>query len=144
MQDDEQAIRELFAGWGEASAARDVDRLLTFVTDDAVFLAPGQEPIRGKAAFEGLYRHVLSLYSFEQDWKFEEIQVLGEWAYCWGRDSATMTPLDGNGVPVRASGMGLSILRRDPSGQWRVARGINNMVREAPPTGQDSRPANAS
>jgi len=129
---DEQAIRDLFAAWKDASAAKDVDRLLSLITDDAVFLAPGQQPIRGKPAFEALYRQVLGLYKFEQNWVFEEIQVLGDWAYCWGRDSVTMTPLAGDAPAARASGNGLSILRKGPDGAWRVARGINNMTREAP------------
>ncbi len=129
MQDDERAIRNLFAAWGDASAARDVERLLTFITDDVVFLASGQEPIRGKAAFESLYRQVLGLYKFEQNWVFEEIQILGDWAYCWGRDSVVMTPLSG-GTPIRARGMGLSVLRK-VGHRWLVARGINNMTREA-------------
>lgn len=128
MHDDEQAIRSLFAAWAEASAAGDVERLLTFITDDAIFLAPGQEPIRGKAAFESLYRQVLGLYKFDQNWVFEEIRILGDWAYCWGRDSAVMTPL-GGGPAVRAHGMGLSILHKRDDG-WVVARGINNMTRE--------------
>jgi hypothetical protein len=45
----------------------------------------------------------LGLYRWEQNWVFEEIQVFGEWGFCWGRDSATLT--------------------------WAVARGINNMTR---------------
>jgi uncharacterized protein (TIGR02246 family) len=129
LNDDEAAIRTLFAEWKRASQAKDVDRLSTLITDDAVFLAPGQPPIRGRAAFEALYRQVLGAFVFEQDWVFEEIAVLGDWGYCWGRDSVTMTPIAG-GPAVRASGAGLSILRRLADGSWVVARGINNMVRE--------------
>ena len=132
LEDDEEGIRSLFADWKRASQAKDVDRLLTFITDDAVFLAPGQPPIRGKAAVEALYRHILGAFIFEQEWVFEEIAVLGDWGYCWGWDSVTMTPLAG-GPAVRASGAGLSILRRLADGSWVVARGINNMVRDTQP-----------
>ena len=78
MPTDEQAIRDLFAAWNQATLAKDVETLLTFVTDDVIFLAPGQPPIRGKTAMEALYRQVLGLYRFEQDWVFEEIQVFGD------------------------------------------------------------------
>jgi uncharacterized protein (TIGR02246 family) len=132
MKDDEEAIRSLFAEWKRASQAKDVDGLSKFITDDAIFLAPGQPPIRGRAAFEALYRQLLGAFTFEQEWVFEEIVVLGDWGYCWGRDSVTMTPLAG-GPAVRASGAGLSILRRLADGSWVVARGINNMVRETQP-----------
>jgi len=132
LKDDEEAIRSLFGEWKRASQAKDVNRLSKLITDDAIFLAPGQPPIRGRAAFEALYRQVLGAFTFEQEWVFEEIAVLGDWAYCWGRDSVTMTPLAG-GPAVRASGAGLSILCRLADGSWVVARGINNMVRETQP-----------
>ena len=138
MHEDERAIRNLFAEWRDAAAAQDIKQLLTFITEDAVFLAPGQEPICGKPAVEALYLQVFGLYRFEQNWVFEEIQVLGDWAYCWGRDSVTMTPLIGDAPAVRASGMGLSILRRQSTGSWAVARGINNMTREK--SSAESRP----
>jgi len=85
MKDDEEAIRRLFASWKRASQDNDVDGLSKLITDDAIFLAPGQPPIRGRAAFEALYRQVLGAFTLEQEWVFEEIAVLGDWGYCWGR-----------------------------------------------------------
>lgn len=126
---DQEAIRALFGTWREASKRRDVDSLLGLVTDDVVFLAPGQPPIRGKGAVRELFSVVLSRFELEQDFVIQEIQVLGEWAFCWGTDSSVMRPLNG-GAPVRARGMGLSLLRRSAQGAWRFARGINNMTRE--------------
>jgi uncharacterized protein (TIGR02246 family) len=128
---DEQAIRALFDAWQRASRAGDIETLLGFVTDDAVFLAPGQPPIRGKAAVRDLFLLALSRVEMEQDFRIEEIQVLGEWAFCWGIDSSTMRPR-GGGDAVRARGMGLSLLRKE-GGAWRFARGINNMTRETAP-----------
>src|SRR5260370_35160343 len=127
MHEDERAIRTLFAEWRDAAAAQDIKQLLTFITEDAVFLAPGQEPIRGKPAVEALYLQVFGLYRFEQNWVFEEIQVLGDWAYCWGRDSVTMTPLIGDAPAGRASAMGLALLRGPPNGQVALAREMNRI-----------------
>ena len=129
MPTDEQAIRDLFAAWNQATRDKDIETLLTSMTDDATFLAPGRPPIRGKAEVEAMYRQMLALYQWEQNWVFEEIQVFGDWGFCWGRDSASLTPLDG-GPSVQASGMGMSILRKLPDGSWAVARGINNMTRQ--------------
>ena len=131
MTGDEEAIRTLFDHWQRASRAGDVETLLGFVTEDAVFLAPGQPPIRGKAAVHDLFRLALARFEMEQSFAIEEIQVLGDWAFCWGVDSSVMRPR-GGGDAVRARGMGLSLLRRGPDGRWRFARGINNMTREPP------------
>src|SRR5262245_36298337 len=47
---DEQAIRDLIAGWQLATASGDVQKLMSFLADDVVFMTPGQEPF-GKEAF---------------------------------------------------------------------------------------------
>jgi uncharacterized protein (TIGR02246 family) len=39
---DEQAIRELVQTWLRASAAGDLDQVLALMSDDVVFLTPGQ------------------------------------------------------------------------------------------------------
>ena len=50
MSDDESEIRALIQTWLTASAAGELDRVLALMSDDIVFLTPGQKPF-GKAAF---------------------------------------------------------------------------------------------
>ncbi len=50
MSSDEAAIRHVFATWMQASKAGDVDVILSLMTDDVVFLLPGQLVMR-KADF---------------------------------------------------------------------------------------------
>jgi uncharacterized protein (TIGR02246 family) len=51
MSPDERAIRELIAKWMQASQAGDTATVLGLMTDDVVFMVPGQEPF-GKQAFQ--------------------------------------------------------------------------------------------
>lgn len=127
--DDEAAIRQLFTTWGEASRKKDIERLLTLITKDAVFLAPGQPPLRGREAARQLFTTIFSRFDLEQNFEIAELQLLGDWAFCWGTDSSVMRPV-GGGEAIRARGMGLSLIRRGADGGWRFARGINNMMRE--------------
>ena len=50
MGDDEQQIRQLVADWMRFSQAGEVDKVLSLMTDDAVFLVTGQ-PVMRKADF---------------------------------------------------------------------------------------------
>lgn len=50
MQNDEQEIRQLVSTWMAASKAGDVEKVLSLMADDVVFLVPGQPPMR-KADF---------------------------------------------------------------------------------------------
>lgn len=132
--DDVGAIRELTEAWIAAAQAKDVERLLSMITDDAVFLSASLGPIRGKEMVAALYRDSFAKYDIQQTSVFEEIEVMGDWAYAWGTDALTLTPRDGAALVLRR-GYGLSILRREPDGSWRYRRGINNMVQVSPTAG---------
>jgi uncharacterized protein (TIGR02246 family) len=123
--DEAESIRELTARWTAAVQARDIDRLLGLVTDDVVFLPSSGPPIRGKEAVGDLYRSLFSQFDVEQSASIEEVEVGGDWAFSWGAETLTLSPR-GGGRPIRLRGKGLAILRRQPDGSWKYARGINN------------------
>jgi uncharacterized protein (TIGR02246 family) len=126
QREDQEAIRELTEAWLAAVRAKDVDRLKEMVTDDVVFLPPGFPPIRGKQAVEAMYRSFFPQFStVEQTVSTEEVQVAGDWAYVWGNEILVLAP-KGGGPNIQMQGKGMSILRRQPDGSWKFARGINN------------------
>ena len=133
--DDEQAIRKMTEDWTASVRAKDVARLTSMVTEDAVFLPPGLPPIRGKQAVEAMYKSFFPQFSsVEQTVSIEEIEVCGEWAFAWGTEGYVLVPQTG-GPSIQMQGKAMSILRRQPGGSWKFARGINNtLLRNAPET----------
>src|SRR5436190_24324598 len=120
--DDELAIRELVNTWLTASKAGDISTVLSLMTDDAVFMVPGQEPF-GKEAFKATSEEMKNV-RIEGTSDIQEIQILGDWAYLRNYIEMTVTPSD-NSAPVRRSGYTLTILRKESDGQWRLARDAN-------------------
>ncbi|WP_221412473.1 SgcJ/EcaC family oxidoreductase, partial [Peribacillus simplex] len=53
MTDDERAIRNVVETWLAASKAGDLPTVLSLMTDDVLFLTPGQAPF-GKEAFAAM------------------------------------------------------------------------------------------
>jgi uncharacterized protein (TIGR02246 family) len=121
MNDDERAIRDLIGTWMEATQAGDLDRVLSLMTDDAVFMVPGREPF-GREAFAAAWREMQGT-RLESTSEIRELKVLGEWAYLRGHLQVAMTSPAGN--TVRRSGYTLTILRKEPDGRWRLARDAN-------------------
>jgi len=111
-----------------ASMAFDVNALLDQWTDDAVLLPPRHEPIVGKAAlrrfFEEKKEHYANYDMLAYDEEWNEVMVVGEYAYQWGTVSFRMKPPTGSeiGGVVPA----VRILKREEDGEWRVARAIWN------------------
>ena len=121
MTEDERAIRELIDTWLAASKAGDLRTVLSLMTDDVVFMAPGQAPF-GKDAFAAALRGMGDV-RMEGRSDVQEVRVLGDWAYLRNYLEIEVTPP--GGTPMHRAGYTLSILRKDPDGRWRLARDAN-------------------
>ena len=123
---DADAIREVYPGFVAAKLARDVERELSFVTDDAVYAPPGMPDVAGKAALRAWWTSREAADSLEIfDLDPGEIVVAGELAYSRGTSTSRFrnrrTGQISNQV-VRH----LDILRRQPDGHWLISRHIRN------------------
>lgn len=118
---DEQAIRELVANWLAATNSGDHDSVLRLMSEDVVFLQPGQPPMRGRAAFAAAQR-ALAGTQIEARADIREIRISGDLAYCWNHLTVTIRPPGGK--PIRRAGDVLSVLRRE-NGAWVIYRDAN-------------------
>jgi len=124
MSTDERAIRDLYAKWRQAMLEEDLGGVLELVTDDAVFLVPGQPPVRGKQQLAQLFEAARGQFRIEFKSEFDEISLHDDWAYVCSRLAVAMTPKSG-GAPVHRAGHTLTILCKRPDGRWAVARDAN-------------------
>jgi len=125
MPSDEQAIRDLVAAWLDASKRHDNDAVLALMADDVVFLQPGMEPIRGRAAFARMQQGQARV-AIEAQAQIQEIRVMGDWAYCWNQLNVTITPRDGAAATTR-TGPVLSVLNKQ-HGRWVIVRDANMLA----------------
>ena len=121
MSSDEQAIRELIDTWMRASKAGDTATVLSLMTDDVVFMMPGQEPF-GKDAFAARSEAMTGI-DVQGEANIIELQVLGDWAYLRNHLDLTITPA--GGTPQHRMGYTLTIMRKQADGRWLLARDAN-------------------
>ena len=125
MTNDEREIRELVDRWMAASKAGDIPVVLSLMTEDVIFMVPGQPPF-GKQAFAKTSEGMKDVH-IEGTSDTQEIRVMGDWAYLRNHLTMAVTP-PGGAKPVRRSGYTLTILRREADGKWRLARDANLMT----------------
>jgi uncharacterized protein (TIGR02246 family) len=85
MENDEQEIRQLVSTWLAASKAGDIETVLSLMSDDIVFLTPGQ-PVMRKADFAAAARAQAGwdgqeAPQFNGSSEIQEIRILGDWAF---------------------------------------------------------------
>jgi uncharacterized protein (TIGR02246 family) len=130
-EEDRAAIRRLGEEWSAAMRAKDVDRLLTLVTDDVVIMPSNMPSVVGKNAVGEMLRAFFACFLVDRTITPEEVQVGGDRAFARWRDSLTLRLISG-GPPISVQARGVSILHRDTDGTWRFARSITNTAPGAP------------
>lgn len=126
MTEDERAIRQIVATWMQASQSGDTATVLSLMTEDVVFMVPGQEPF-GREAFEAAANQLnAARLQIDGTNDIVEIQILGNWAFTRNRIDLSITPPTGE--PVRRIGYTLTLFRKEPDGYWRLARDANLLM----------------
>lgn len=127
MNNDESAIRKVIALWHTATAAGNVDTVLRLMSEDAVFLVAGQPPMRGRSSFEAGLRGLLTKHRIESSSDIQEVEVAGDWAYCWTQLTVKVIALADGSTTVR-KGNTLSILHKQADGNWVLTRDANMLA----------------
>ena len=124
MTPDEQAIRGIISTWQSATARDELDRILPLMSEDVVFLTPGNLPMQGRETFAAASRANAGQVSIEASAEIVEVHVSGDMAYAWTNLSVTITPRSG-GVAMHRRGPTLSIFRKTAGGGWVLSRDAN-------------------
>lgn len=120
---DEQKIREVIDTWATASADGDLIALTNLMTEDVMFLTPGQPPMRRKEFFDA-FIPMKNSFTFSSRSRIQEITISGDLAICWNLLEVDITPAAGGDVIKRAGNI-LTAFRRGVDGQWRIWRDAN-------------------
>ena len=119
------------AEWADlATAGKDVDKIVSYWSDDALIMMPGQPVVEGKAAIRAYVAASFKDPNFKIHWKSSKVTFSpdGKLAYMPGTDEMTVS--GPNGAPLTLHLRGIAIWRLDPDGQWRCVVDISN---EEPP-----------
>lgn len=134
-----KALLQRDAEWADAArAGKDVEKIVSYWSDDAVVIEPGQPAIAGKAAIRAFVTDSLKTPGFKIHWVSRDpvFSDDGSMAYMPGADEMTMPGPDGKLVTVHTQG--ISIWRRKPGGRWLC---VADIATEAPPPPASAKPS---
>jgi ketosteroid isomerase-like protein len=123
------------AEWADAaSAGKDIDKIVSYWSDDALVVPPGQPVVDGKAAIRAFVAASLQIPGFKIHWRSEKVAFSpdGKLAYMRGA-SETTVPAGPNGALVTLHGRAVTVWRLERDGQWRCVADIWNEPPSAPP-----------
>lgn len=109
-----------------ATAGTDVEKTISYWSDDAVLIPPGQPKVEGKAAIREYVKGAFATPGFKIRWKSDKatFSADGKMAFMTSTNTTTLTGPDG--APMVIPGRGLTIWRVDTDGAWRCVMDIWN------------------
>jgi ketosteroid isomerase-like protein len=118
------------AEWAKVSSeGKDIEKIVSFWSDDARVIEPGQPPHEGKVAIREFVTASLKIPGFKIHWVSEKpvFSEDGSMAYMFGTVETTAPAA--NGVLTTTHSRSVTIWRRAGDGEWRCVVDIAN---EAP------------
>jgi ketosteroid isomerase-like protein len=119
--------------WAQAASdGKDVDKIVSYWSDDARVIEPGQPVFQGKAAIRAYVVESLKIPGFKIRWVSETpvFSADGTMAYMLGATEITAPSY--NGALTTVHSRSITIWRRDSDGDWHCVVDIAN---DPPPPG---------
>jgi ketosteroid isomerase-like protein len=126
------ALFRVDEAWAQAAAAKDLEKTLSFWSEDASVLPPGQAAVVGKEAIRRYVSEGFALPGFAIRWKTSEFVVSASGDMAYGVGTNEMTVNDAQGRPMTQRGRGITVWRRDGKGGWKCVVDIWNPEPQLP------------
>lgn len=119
IEAEEQRLMELSREWSDVAAGDDVEALISYWADDAVIMAPGQPPLRGKEAIREFVISTGEIPGFSVSWEPLEAHVSesGDMAYLIEQNQMTMP--DSTGALITQYNKVVTVWKKQEDGSWK-------------------------
>ena len=120
----EQTLRDLDDQWSKAAGAKDVDKTVSYYSEDAVVMPPNAASATTKEAIRALWKDLLTDANIS--WKTKKVEVAqsGDLAFSSGAYEVTLN--DPTGKPVNDRGKFLEVWKKQADGKWKCTMDIWN------------------
>ena len=113
----ESELRAFEDAHREAIDAKSIEDILQFYSADLITVTQG-EPIQyGKDWLRPLMQELYQSYDFHEEFKLDNIKIIGDRVVATLQYSQKMTPLQG-GKHMTQTGKGVCVLKKSDSGTW--------------------------
>jgi uncharacterized protein (TIGR02246 family) len=128
VEQDKQAIQAVLDKWFDSYIAKDLEEMMSCHDEELVTIMPFGMPTYGLEPWRETLAGAFEKFdALEIIYDTEEILVLGDWAWVWYMEWAKRRRI-GTGEHFANFLRGAQMMKRQPDGEWKIARYIANAV----------------
>ena len=122
----EQALRDLDSQWSAAAGAKDLDKTVSYYSNDATVMPPNASAARTKEAIRKVWQDLLASPDLSISWKATKVEVAksGDLACLSGTYELTIN--DPSGKPLNDHGKYVEVWEKQADGKWKCGADIWN------------------
>lgn len=120
-----EKVMQMSREWSKAAAAGDVEKIISFWSDDAVVMSAGQPVLSGKQAIRKMVEDSYKMPGFRISWQPQSVEVSesGDMAYIIANSQISFA--DSTGNPITIHNKAVEIWRKYADGSWKNAVDIS-------------------
>ena len=121
---DEAALKKLDDEWSKVAGSRNVDKMISYYSDDAVVMMPNIPTLTGKESIRAFWNSMLDSPSFSGGWNATKIEVArsGDLAYITG--NYEFKENDGGDRPMMDKGKYFAAWKKQSDGTWKCVADV--------------------
>jgi len=123
---DEATLRNLDAEWSKAVGAKDLEKTVSYYTDDALVMAPNIPVLKGKEQASGMWKAMFSVPGFGGGWTATKVEVARSGDLGWVTGTYELSETDASGKPMIDRGKYLEVWKKQADGSWKCVADMFN------------------
>ena len=122
----EKALRDLDAQWSAAAGANDLDKTVSFYSDDAIVMPPNAPGATTKETIRSAWKEMLTTPGAAISWKATKVEVAKSGDLACVSGAYEQTTIDASGKPVTDRGKYVEVWEKQADGKWKCSADIWN------------------
>jgi uncharacterized protein (TIGR02246 family) len=123
---DEAALRKLDDEWSKAAGAKDLEKTVSFYSDDTLIMPSNSPVLQGKDAARAMWKAMFAVPGFGGGWKATKVEVAQSGDLGWTTGPYEITEVDASGKPMTDKGKYLAVWKKQADGSWKCVADMFN------------------
>ena len=111
--------------WSQTIATKDVDKIVSYWTDDAFLMQEGQPPLKGKQAIRQMVVESFKIPGFSISWQPQSVEVSDNGDMAYMIENAQVSFTDSTGKAITINNKAVTVWRKQADGSWKNAVDIS-------------------